>query len=150
MGYNTNEAKALVLGMPAGTAQHQLRKSILFKYVRLAGDHFCYKCGAEIETIDEFSIEHKEPWFSSNAPDLFWDLDNIAFSHVRCNRPHVYNGGKTQRMRGPEGTEWCTACRQFVDINLFTKSTIRWNGVNHRCKPCTNEMRRGKGYGKKK
>lgn len=37
-------------------------------------------------TIDTFSIEHKEPWLH-NSPELFWDLENITYSHKKCNKP---------------------------------------------------------------
>lgn len=36
--------------------------------------------------MDELSIEHKTPWLDSEDPKaLFFDLNNIAFSHLSCN-----------------------------------------------------------------
>lgn len=35
-------------------------------------------------SADDWSIEHIEPWIGVD-PDLFWDLDNITFSHKKCN-----------------------------------------------------------------
>lgn len=84
----SNERKARVLGMPHGTANARLKKQLLLKYIRLANCDKCYKCGETIETVEELSIEHILPWESTNSPELFWDLDNIAFSHLKCNRPH--------------------------------------------------------------
>jgi len=78
------------LGMPYGTAAAKLRKRLLFKYVSLAGHDRCFKCGNKIETADGMSIEHKKPWLDAE-PALFWDLDNVAFSHRECNRPDRYN-----------------------------------------------------------
>jgi uncharacterized protein YdaU (DUF1376 family) len=49
-----------------------------------------------IETADELSIEHKLPWEGVSVK-LFWSLDNIAFSHLRCNRNHRYHKSKTAR-----------------------------------------------------
>lgn len=83
----SNAQKAATLGMPHGTANNRLRKSIMFKYVKMAGENYCYRCGAEICSVDDISIEHKEPWEGVSA-DLFFDLDNISFSHNRCNVPH--------------------------------------------------------------
>jgi len=81
---STNDRKAEQLGMPFGTASSRLRKKVLFSLVQRFGLDDCFKCGGKIATIDEFSIEHKRPWLNVD-PDLFWDLDNIAFSHLRCN-----------------------------------------------------------------
>ena len=143
MGSKTARGIATLLGMPQGTAQNKLRKNLLYKYVRLVGHHYCFKCGLEIEVVDDLSIEHKLPWYSGQDANLFWDLDNIAFSHLRCNLPHRYENGKEKERRiGPEGTAWCYECQKFVPDYLFTKSTLRWNGLNGRCKPCNNQYRK--------
>ena len=75
------------LGIHVSTANARLRKMILFRLVVMTGLDNCFVCGAKISAIDELSIEHKQPWLDRD-PSLFWDLDNIAFSHRRCNRPH--------------------------------------------------------------
>src|SRR5215216_5406657 len=127
---NSNKVKAEKLGIPYGTAMNRLRKQLMFKYVKLAGDDICYACGERIETVDDLSVEHKEPWVNYEV-ERFWDLDNIAFSHLRCNIPHVYNGspGQTWSMKaGPEGTAWCFACEVFLTIDLFNKNRSMWNG----------------------
>lgn len=81
-----NEKKAEQLGMPAGTASNRLRKKIIFQLLKESGKNFCFQCGAEIESEKELSIEHKKPWLDSGNPvDLFFDLDNIGFSHLSCN-----------------------------------------------------------------
>lgn len=74
------------LGMKLGTANSRMRKALLFQLAKKCNMHFCYQCGAEIEHIEEFSIEHKEPWLDSHNPiALYFDIDNIAFSHLFCN-----------------------------------------------------------------
>lgn len=87
-----NKEKAL--GMNFSTASNRLKKQLLFKYVILAGDNICFACKEPIEDVRELSVEHKEPW---NARDAikFWDLNNIAFSHIKCNWRRVkwYNKG---------------------------------------------------------
>jgi hypothetical protein len=75
------------LGMPPGTAAGRLRKIILFHLLCRLEENICFKCAKEIVTVDELSIEHKEPWEGRSA-ELFWDLNNIAFSHLRCNTIH--------------------------------------------------------------
>ena len=81
-----NDKKAAQLGMPIGTASNRLRKSIIFNLLKKAKENFCFQCGAEIETEKELSIEHKIPYLDSEDPQgLFFDLNNIAFSHLSCN-----------------------------------------------------------------
>lgn len=107
------EAKKYQLGEDAGTAAHKLKKALLYHYVKLAGHHFCYQCGIEINNIEEFSVEHKIPWLDSTNPnELFYNLDNIAFSHLSCNvraarrRPQTH-GKKSTYNRGCR-CELCT------------------------------------------
>ena len=92
----SNERKSQFLGVPFGTACHKLRKSILFHLLVKLKENVCFKCGSIIDKIDELSIEHKLPWEGRDAK-LFWDLENIAFSHLHCNTPH-----KTRRIYTPE------------------------------------------------
>jgi hypothetical protein len=74
------------LGVAIGTAQHRLRKMLLWGYVVKCGDNTCYQCGKEIISIDDLSIEHKTPWLDSEDPKkLFFDPDNITYSHLSCN-----------------------------------------------------------------
>lgn len=81
-----NEAKAKKLGMPFGTASSQLRKALLFSFAQKLKLDTCFQCADTIENIDQFSIEHKVPWFNSQTPiESFFDLSNIAFSHISCN-----------------------------------------------------------------
>jgi hypothetical protein len=46
----------------------------------------CFRCGEIINNIEEFTIDHKESWLLSEDPATpFYSMENIAFSHVRCN-----------------------------------------------------------------
>src|SRR5689334_22132550 len=81
-----NKKKADQLGMPIGTASARLRKMILFDIPVKSCKLVCYQCGEHIWDIDDLSIEHKIPWLDSESPiKLFFDLDNIAYSHLSCN-----------------------------------------------------------------
>lgn len=128
------------LGMPHGTAANRLRKQILFKYVKLVGDHFCSKCGAEIESVDDLSIEHVKPWEGRDV-ELFWDLDNIAFSHRACNRPHDVSRDQLRKI-GPEGTAWCMDCKSFLPTTEFVIDRSRWDNTTNSCKPCRAKRKR--------
>lgn len=108
------DRKASELGMPFGTASNRLRKMILFRFSQMLGKDICFRCGRRIDKVDDLSIEHKRPWLGVDVA-LFWDLDNVAFSHLRCNRPdperHAVACG---RKVGPPGTRWCWMCKTFT------------------------------------
>jgi len=81
-----NDRKNQALGIPFGTACNRLRKQIMFHLVRQLGMDICFQCNTRIESVSELSIEHKLPWlYDENPADKFFDLDNIAFSHLSCN-----------------------------------------------------------------
>ena len=81
-----NKGKAELLGMPHGTANNRLRKSLLYQFAGLLGKLECYRCGKMITSIDDFSIEHKNSWaYVKNPVQEFFNLENIAFSHLFCN-----------------------------------------------------------------
>lgn len=83
---NSKKKKKKQLGVDPGTASHRLKKSLLFSFAKKLGYNWCYQCGTEIKDIDKFTLEHKIPWLDSEDPKgLFYDLDNIAFSHASCN-----------------------------------------------------------------
>lgn len=76
--------KQRLLGMNPGTAANRLVKDILFAFVQKDGG-LCYRCGQPM-TRETFSIEHKESWLRADNPEVvFFDLENIAFSHHACN-----------------------------------------------------------------
>src|SRR5208337_1181060 len=115
----SNEKKDITLGMPHGTATNKLRKQIMFRLLQRLHENFCFRCGYEIEVIDDLSIEHKQPWEGISA-DLFWDEDNIAFSHLRCNRPDRPSGGRAHAKVPPiEGLCWCVPGEHFAPANHF-------------------------------
>lgn len=127
------------LGMSGGKASNILKKQILFMFVQRCNEDICFKCGKKIETVDELSIEHKLPWLDRDV-NLFWDLNNIAFSHLKCNKQHRIGAIKLRKI-GPEGTAWCTRCKEFLSLVSFSPSSSRWNGVNKKCKICSAEYR---------
>lgn len=76
---SSNKIKADLLGMPYGTANNKLRKALLFDCAKRLNEDRCFRCGIKIETIEEFSIEHKNAWARQDDPiDAFFDLGNRA------------------------------------------------------------------------
>lgn len=91
----SNIQKSRQLGMPFGTATNRLRKRVLFYLLVKHKENFCFRCGLEIESEENLSIDHKEPWFGLDTK-LFWDIGNIAFAHLKCN---VATGRKIKGIR---------------------------------------------------
>lgn len=90
-----SKQKSELLGENFSTATAKLRKSILFDLVKRLELDNCYRCTLKITSIDHFSIEHIESWQMSNDPvGLFYDLENIAFSHLNCNIGAAYRPNK--------------------------------------------------------
>lgn len=125
------------LGMDPSTAANRLRKMVLFRQLQKYGDNVCVRCGELIETAKDLSIEHIKPWEGVSA-ELFWDLENVAFSHRRCNVTHHNTGPAKRRKIGPEGTSWCRVHKQFLPVDRFYKDPSQWNGLNRRCIDCHN------------
>ena len=71
--------------MNPGTASGRLVKDLLWHFIVKADQHNCFRCGSKM-TRENFSVEHKTPWLHSENPkDMFFDLDNVTFSHLNCN-----------------------------------------------------------------
>ncbi len=132
--------KSAFLGMPHGTAVARLRKLILFQLVQKCNEDICFRCGDKIKSVEDLSIEHKEPWENISL-ELFWDLNNIAFSHLKCNRPHKYWGGTHKKKIGENGTVWCCGHQQFLPEKEFYKDRANHTGYNDYCKPCFETKR---------
>jgi hypothetical protein len=140
----SNKKKSKFLGMPYGTASGRLRKKILFNLVQETERDVCFRCGEKIKSADEISIEHKKPWLGINV-DLFWDLDNIAFSHLRCNIPHRV---RLPDRVPPKGMEWCSGCQKFRPLSLFRKSKHTGTGSKRTLRYYCNECRKLKNWEK--
>lgn len=129
MSKNSNKNKDLTLGMPHGTAAHRLRKNVMFHLLKKHGENVCFKCSKIIDKVSDLSLDHKKPWEGVSA-DLFWDLENIAFSHMFCNRPDRPNSVGPSPIVVPEGTIWCGACKSPKPSTEFT------SGAKNQCSSC--------------
>lgn len=79
---SAKDTKKEQLGMSSSSASGRLVKDILFSLIK---DKPCYHCGEPL-TRETFSIEHKVPWLHSENPsELYFNLENIDFSHLICN-----------------------------------------------------------------
>lgn len=132
MSKEYNKKKSEQLGMPFGTANQRLRKIILFNLVQETQKDNCFQCGKKIENIDNLSIEHKIPWLDNSA-ELFWKLDNIAFSHLKCN---ISSGRRPNKIEWPKGQAWCGKCKEFKDVDNFMPRKFIKKGYSDRCRKC--------------
>lgn len=139
--------KSAQLGMSFGSACHKLRKSIMFKLAQECGRDICVRCGMRINSVDDLSIEHLKPWQDNDAA-LFWDLDNIGFSHCRCNVSDRKHG--PPRKVGPFGTSWCSGHRDFIPNELFAECTSRYSGLQFECRECRAKRQQEKPWRKVK
>ena len=118
----SNKRKNDLLGMSHGSAVHQLRKRIMFAMIQRLDEDTCYRCGFKITNIKELSVEHKQPWQSAPNPiDAFFDLNNIAFSHLTCN-VSVTTPNNTGRLRNHGASLYQDGCR--CEKCLIAKSEI--------------------------
>ena len=113
--------------MNVSTAQNRLRKKILFMLVQRLKLDQCFRCKKLIVEESDLSIEHKKPWFDEDTR-LFWDMGNIAFSHLGCNSSATrYNkkkkiGNKEEEENHYPSRTWydrgcrCDACRTIKNI----------------------------------
>lgn len=128
-----NKEATTQLGMSHGHASSRLKKQLLFSYIQRCGDDICYRCKQPIDSIEKFSIDHIEPWFRNDTA-LFWDLNNIAFSHLSCN---IAEGNQRRKsiIVSPVGQSWCGRCKQHLPIEKFNKGR-RYNGLGPVCSDC--------------
>ena len=95
------------LGMHPITARSRLASDLLFSMIQRLGIK-CFRCGGEM-TRQTYSVEHKKPWFKEpNAAELYFDLDNISFSHLACN---CGAARKPSRKKTIEHGKYTTYCR---------------------------------------
>jgi HNH endonuclease len=139
------EKKEKQLGLPIGTASHRLRKAVLFRLVQETGRDSCLRCKNKIESVEELVIDHKEAWLDVSV-ELFWNLDNIGFSHARCNslsRRSIAGrilGPNRNRKVGQEGTAWCSGHSAFLPEDEFNRNRTKWNGLQSECKVCRSTL----------
>jgi 5-methylcytosine-specific restriction endonuclease McrA len=73
------------LGMPWTTATNRLNRIIMLSLAQQCGKNICFRCEEQITSVDDFTVDHKKSWLDV-SPELFWSLENIAFSHSTCNK----------------------------------------------------------------
>lgn len=123
--------KSELLGENFSTATSKLRKSILFSLVQQLKLDTCHRCTLKIKSIDEFSIEHKESWQRAEIPsESFYDIDNIAFSHLRCNASAAYKHKKYATRQDYKVAGWARYYAKNKD-EVLRKKRERYHRNKH-------------------
>lgn len=124
-----SEKKTKQLEMNFSTASGRLRKTIMFHLIEKLDENWCYRCGGKIESADDLSTEHKISWLDSDNPkELFFDLENIAFSHKSCN----YSNGRRKRgLKHPSQESYKRGCRcnECKEIEKLRRRKQRKQGI---------------------
>jgi len=128
------EKLAKQLGMHYSTASARLDRMVLFMLVQKQGLDVCYQCGSRIRRYQDMSTEHKQPWLDVD-PTLFWDLENIAFSHKSCNSAAARKRHDKAK-DAPAGTAWCAGHKEYLSVGQFDLNRTRASGYASYCKIC--------------
>jgi uncharacterized protein YnzC (UPF0291/DUF896 family) len=121
-----NKIKYDLLGEPFGTASAKLRKALLFQMAQELNRDICFRCKEKIDDISNFSIEHKIAWQSSENPiETFYDLNNIAFSHLDCNIAAANKKVPHLSSQGENHSQAILTNKQVSDIKKDIKNGIR-------------------------
>jgi len=120
------EKKDKVLGMPYGTASNRLHKQILYSLAAKCNQNICCRCNKPIEVSTELSIEHKTAWLNAENPlEAFFDLDNIAFSHLSCNCKAARKVNKKNRTQEEMREVWRTNAKRRYTTDKRRKKFLR-------------------------
>lgn len=96
-----------LLGMPWGSAQRKLYRLILIELLKRLNENICFRCSKPIKIVngtEGISVDHIENWESEGSARKFWDINNVRYSHLKCN---LRAATDSRRKIGPEGTAWC-------------------------------------------
>jgi hypothetical protein len=103
--------------MPFSTAERRLRKAVIHELAAQLGKNKCSRCGTEIKSPEDLAIIHLRDW--QDDPARFWDLTNIAFSHVGCEAPE--DGQRQEETRK----------MKRVEVKLEDEQSRQLPGVKH-------------------
>lgn len=113
---NHKERRSALLGMPFNTAERRLRKSVIHELASQLHKNVCARCGDRIESPEDLALIHLQDW--QDDPANFWDLTNIAFSHVGCEADRDDLRQEKQKMKR-------------VEVKLEDEHGNLLPGVNH-------------------
>jgi hypothetical protein len=121
------------LGMKILSARLKLMRMIIFDYARKDGTLKCFRCGKEILSYEDTTIDHIKDWRNVD-PVLFWDLENISYSHYSCNVKGNRKGKKHVLVKSRSKTERkCKVCGTTENLQ-YDKLLCRDHYLEYRSK----------------
>ena len=75
----------------------------------------CFRCKLLITDVAEFSVEHMKSWLWKDVK-LFWDINNIAFSHLSCN-----SSSSSQKQECGSYSRYVKGCRCHICEREYLK-----------------------------
>lgn len=122
------------MGMPISNAHRKLHKDLIYFLAKKCDMLNCFVCSKHIDR-EELSIEHKNPWTYGDL-DSFCNPENIAFSHIKCNKPHKIINGSVNIHYHNSNDNFCNTCKIIKPKEDFVKSKKYASGVTGECKKC--------------
>lgn len=126
------------LGMSPSKARARFLRIILFDLVKRLKLDICFQCKQKIEKLEDLTIEHKIPWLHKDL-ELFWSIENIAFSHHLCNSAKA----RPASSRCEVGKHWCNHCKKCLPVSIFGRRKQKgYAALRNYCNPCRVIRRR--------
>ena len=123
-----------LLGGNFSAARRELHKKILYALIVALELNRCFRCGLSIDKEEDLSIEHKVSWRLSKTPkETFFDLNNIAFSHISCNSAF---GDRDKAAQLKKLITHCPKGHPYTVANTYMK-----NGKRN-CRECARQASR--------
>lgn len=88
-----------------------------FTLLSALGKTNCWRCSLPM-TVETYSLDHKQPWLDEDV-SLFWDPDNIGYSHKSCNSREARKPTK-KNLRDED--RWCYKCQMFLPYEHWPPS----------------------------
>lgn len=94
---------------------------LLFELAKKLKMNTCFRCGKKIKSVADFSVDHKQSWLRADNPfAAFFDLTNVAFSHLDCN----CNAAMKKRL--PHGKTKSRHCKCKACIASRNRFNANW------------------------
>lgn len=92
------------IGLSVSTARNRLIKLLVSKMLDERGE-VCFRCGKPLN--GDWTIDHVENWLDSDDPvALFFDVENVAYSHHACNSRHTRNYSGVEMTENERKRAW--------------------------------------------
>lgn len=91
----------------------------------------CYDC---LHIWNAGERRHEYDHYLGYSAENHLEVQSVCTTcHGSRERNRGIYGGAHKKI-GPEGTSWCSGCKEFLPIDQFSKDISHWNGLDLRCK----------------